>query len=133
MTQETEGHFPTTFRFTKTKLQEAVAWVVATGKKQVEFCDEMLPNFRLLAYPSGKATFATRYRLHKRRDSISHGDFRVVHLEVARDLHRETMLDVARGIDPKASRKAKATFAECVPEFLKLRNGKIRDYPGDVL
>lgn len=133
MMQETAGHFPTTFRFTKTKLQEAIAWVVATGKKQVEFCDETLPNFRLFAYPSGKATFATRYRLHKRRDSISHGDFRVVHLEAARDLHRETMLDVARGIDPKASRRAKATFAECVPEFLKLRDGKIRDYAGDVL
>lgn len=108
-------------------------WVVSTGKKQVEFCDEALPNFRLIAYSSGKATYATRYRLHKRRDSIGHGDFRVVHLEAARDMHREVMLDVARGKDPKASRKAKATFAECVPKFLKFREGKKRDYAGDVL
>jgi site-specific recombinase XerD len=132
MTHKTEGYFPTTFRFTKTKLQEAVAMVVASGKRQVEFCDTELPNFRLIAYSSGKATFTTRYRLRKRRDSIGHGDFRLLHLEDARNLHRQVMLDVAQGKDPKASRKAKATFAECVPEFLKLGAGKKRDHAGDV-
>lgn len=132
-TTNPNGQFVTTFRFTKTKIQEAIAAAVASGKKQVELCDSELPNFRLLVYPaSGKATYMTRYRLHRRRDSISHGDYRVLHLESAREMHRQVMLDVAHGHDPKASRKAKATFAECVPEFLKLGAGKKRSHADDV-
>lgn len=133
MSHQTERRFATTFRFTKTKIQEAIALAVASGKKQVEFCDAELPNFRLMVYPSsGKGTFMTRYRLRKRRDSIGHGDYRVLHLESAREMHRQVMRDIAEGKDPKESRKAKATFAECVPEFLKLSKGKKRSYADDV-
>lgn len=100
MSHQTEGHFATTFRFTKTKIQEAVALAVASGKKQVEFCDAELPNFRLMVYPSsGKATFMTRYRLRKRRDSIGHGDYRVEYAVNNKDAIRERLISAASSVE----------------------------------
>ncbi len=90
----------------------------------MEFCDTELPNFRLLVFPTGKASYVTRYRQNKRRTSTVHGDYRVLHLENVCELHRRLMFDLALGKDPKEEKKAKATFAEVVQVFRKGREGK---------
>ena len=91
-----------------------------------------MPNLHLLVFPTGKATYISRYRQGKRRTSVSHGDFRVLHLENARELHRQLMFDLAQDKDPKATKKAKATFDEAAKAFLKAREGKLRSYADDV-
>lgn len=122
----------TLFRFTKKALQEAIATVVAGGYPQVEFCDTELPDFRLIAYKSGKATYTSRYRHQKRRDSMKLGDFRVLTLEQAREMHREVMYKLAHGENPKEARKAKITFAEFSIEFLALGEGRKKSHGDDV-
>lgn len=132
MSENPGGAFPTTFRFTKTKLQQAIDAVVASGQSQVELCDADQLNFRLLVFKSVKATYGTRYRLRKRRGWKKYGDFRNLHLEQARELHREAMFAVARGEDPNAAQKAKATFAEVSVEFLALGKGKLTTHAENV-
>lgn len=134
MSQQNHGAHPTTFRFTKTSIQQAVAAALAhpSGWKQMEFCDTEMPSLHLLVFPTGKATYISRYRQGKRRTSVSHGDFRVLHLENARELHRQLMFDLAQDKDPKATKKAKATFDEAAKAFLKARKDKLRSYADDV-
>lgn len=134
MPHQNQGAIPTQFRFTKTAIQQAIsaAQLRTDAWKQMEFCDTELPNFRLLVFPTGKASYVTRYRQNKRRTSTVHGDYRVLHLENARELHRRLMFDLALGKDPKEAKKAKATFAEVAQVFLKGREGKLRSYADDV-
>lgn len=122
----------THFRFTKKALQEAIAAVSAAGRTQVEFFDTELPGFSLIAYASGKGSYTSRFRCQKRRDSIKLGDFRVLTLEQARELHREVLYKLAHGENPKEARKAKITFAEFSIEFLALGEGRKKSHRDDV-
>jgi len=129
----TRGQIPTTFRFTKSALQDAIAAIVASGKKQVELCDTELPNFRLIVYgATGKASYTSRVRIGKRRDSQKLGDFRILTLEQARAMHRELIVDIARGVNPKQRRMARMTFAEFSVVFLELSKGKKKSHADDV-
>ena len=133
MLQQMSGQIPTTFRFTKTALQDAIATIVASGKKQVELCDTELSNLRLIVYgATGKASYTSRFRIGKRRDSKKLGDFRVLTLEQARAMHRELVVDLARGVSPKQRRMSEITFEDFSVEFLKLSKGKKKSYTDDV-
>lgn len=132
MPLDCSAQFPTTFRFTKTALAAAIEAVVASGEKQIELCDTELPNFHLLIYSTGRATYTSRYVYRRRKTSKKVGDFRVLSLEQARAIHRERMVSLARGENPAQTRQARLTFAEFSEQFLALGKGKKRSHNDDV-
>src|SRR5262245_24392734 len=83
---------------------EALAYRGPEPRKDIRW-DELLPNFGVRLYPSGRKTFVIGYRHHGRHRLMTLGTFGVLTLELARDRARRELLAVADGEDPLNKRE----------------------------
>jgi integrase len=106
---------------------EALAFHGAPGTRDVRW-DEVLPNFGVRVYPSGRKTFVISYRSHGRKRLMTLGAYGVLTLEAARKRARSRLVAVSDGLDPlaEAERAArgdtvKAFCQEFLEKYSKLR------------
>ena len=93
---------------------------LGTGKL---YTDDAVPNFFIRS--GQKAfTFCIQYRIGRQQRRYTIGSSKIMSLNVARDLARDKLVEVARGHDPQglksAARRAPhgKTFADCIDAFL---------------
>ena len=89
--------------------------------------DVKQPGLALSVRTTGKKAWKVIYRFHGRPRWLHLGDVRSIGLANARQLTAEIMLDVIKGKDPAAERKAKrltGSFAELASEYVELHARK---------
>lgn len=92
--------------------QQAVAEATYEGRNNSAHYlnDELVPGLAARIYPSGRKSYVIRYRTaEKRQRVLSLGDCSVLKLGDARALAREKLVDVLKGADPQAQKRAAAT------------------------
>lgn len=83
----------------------AVDKLKAEAGKRVEIPDGLLPGLYLIVQPSGKKSWAVRYRAAGAPKKLTLGPYPAIELGAARELAREAMLKAQRGADPAAEKK----------------------------
>ena len=83
---------------------EALAYRGPEPRKDIRW-DDLLPNFGVRVYPSGRKTFVIGYRHHRRHRLMTLGTFGVLTLDLARDRARRELLAVTDGQDPLSERQ----------------------------
>jgi integrase len=79
------------------------------GPARREIPDGLLPGLYFILQPSGKASWACRYRHHGQSRKVTLGPFPIITLQHARELARTALAKVADGCDPaREKRVAKA-------------------------
>ena len=112
------------------------------GPDRIEQPDAGLPGFFLIVQPTGKKSFALRYRIDGKSKKWTIGYYPAVTLAEAHRLAREAIGEIARGNDPAAkkaaSRRAGAasdvprTISELIAKFIEKRPAsKNRPTPRD--
>ena len=100
----------------------------APAGKRYTIWDGIVPSFGLRITDKGHRTFIIMKRLHGKLRRWPLGEYPAVTLEQARDLARDFLRDIAKGVDPKAKldelrrdqeRREKDTFAAVAAEFIK--------------
>jgi integrase len=76
------------------------------GPVRREVPDGLLPGLYFVIQPSGKSSWACRYRVDGRPRKLTLGAYPAIDLRKARELAREAIGKVAEGIDPGTERKA---------------------------
>jgi integrase len=107
----------------KRRLTDLFVQSVRAGDRLVRIWDERCPHLALVVRPTGKKTWTVAYQFHGRGVWYHVGDARVIGLADARQRAREVMLDVMRGRDPAAERKAErsaGTFADLASQYVEL-------------
>jgi integrase len=102
------------------KLSDAYVRNVKPTDRRVEIADAVLPGMYLLVQPSGARSWAVRYRHQGRPRKYTIGTYPTIGLATARELAREALEQVARGVDPAAA-KAKAggrSFRAIVDQYI---------------
>jgi integrase len=84
------------------------------GPVRREVPDGLLPGLYFVIQPSGKSSWACRYRADGRPRKLTLGAYPAINLKKARELAREAIGKVAEGIDPGTERKA-AKAAAAIP------------------
>jgi Arm DNA-binding domain len=84
------------------------------GPVRREVPDGLLPGLYFVIQPSGKSSWACRYRAGGRPRKLTIGAYPAISLKKARELAREAIGKVAEGGDPGAERKA-AKASAAVP------------------
>jgi len=84
---------------------------------RLELPDSLVPGLRLVLQPSGRRSWAVRYRLNGRTAKYTLGSFPVVGVAMARGLAREKLQQVALGIDPVAAERGKTSVAAAVEAY----------------
>jgi len=79
-----------------------------------EIPDGLLPGLYYILQPSGKSSWAVRYRLNGKPAKHTIGNYPSVDLKLARNLGRAALAKVAAGVDPRDEKKA-AKVAAAVP------------------
>lgn len=87
------------------------------GLKRQEIADSELSGLYRIAQPSGKASWATRYRFEGRSRKLTLGDADKISVKDARILAKKAALSVASGVDPAAEKK-RLRIAERTPADL---------------
>jgi hypothetical protein len=85
--------------------------------------DTKAPGLVLAVRPSGRKAWRVIYRFHGRPRWLTLGDVRSIGLADARQLATEVVLDVIKGRDPVAERKAKrltGSFADLAGQYVEL-------------
>jgi len=103
-----------------------VETLTATEKRQ-EIPDGIIPGLYLIVQPSGKKSWALRYRFHGKPRKLTLGKVPVFGLLDARTLARAALEKVARDIDPctertekrQQSRDASRLVVEQLPRFVR--------------
>jgi len=93
------------------------------GEERIEVWDAKLPGFGVRVSPSGTKSFVLLYRFRGLPRRLTLGRYPVLGLGEARDLAKEALNQVTRGIDPvQAKEEGPATyfFAEVVDEFVRV-------------
>ena len=100
------------------------------GSTRREIADGLLPGLYLLVQPSGKKSWAVRYRLAGKPQKLTLGPFPTLRLGEARDEARNALQQVARGEDPGLTRKAAAQRSRRVvgDTFEKIAERFIEEY-----
>src|SRR5262245_36543808 len=76
------------------------------GKRWTEVPDGLLPGLYLICYPSGKKTWAVRYRNAIRKTvKFTLGQHPILDLATARKMARGVLTAVAQGQDPAAEKR----------------------------
>jgi integrase len=109
-------------------------WVesVKPGPVRIEYPDQLLVGLYLIVQPSGKKSWAVRYRVagnRTRKHTI--GPYPLIPLARARELGRDALIKAKTGTDPgmeKQAARAKAadTVEAICKEFLKRNKGRLR-------
>jgi integrase len=97
------------------------------GPARREIPDGLLPGLYFILQPSGKASWACRYRQRGQSRKLTLGPFPIITLQHARELARTALARVADGCDPaREKRIAKApalvhgdVIEKVVPEFIE--------------
>jgi hypothetical protein len=76
------------------------------GPVRREVPDGLLPGLYFVVQPSGKSSWAVRYRSGGKPRKLTLGAYPAISLKKARELAREAIGKVAEGSDPGAERKA---------------------------
>lgn len=71
-----------------------------------EVPDGLLPGLYFIMQPTGKASWAVRYRAAGKPRKLTFGTYPAIELRAARELAREALRKVAGGNDPAAEKKA---------------------------
>jgi len=79
---------------------------VKPGAKRREIPDGVVSGLYLIVQPSGKASWAVRYRAAGRPRKLTLGGHPGIGLRAARELASRTLVEVAGGSDPGAEKKA---------------------------
>ena len=88
------------------KLTKAIVGNANPREKEYFLWDSEVRNFGLRIQPTGRKTFVYQYRVNRRSRRLMIGPADAVPVLLARDLAREAVVKVARGIDPAAEREA---------------------------
>jgi integrase len=81
------------------------------GPARREVPDGLLPGLYFIVQPSGKSSWAVRYRAAGKPRKLTIGPYPSVDLKSARELARAALAKVAGGIDPGAEKKASKAAA----------------------
>ncbi len=81
------------------------------GEARREIADGLLPGLYYVLQPSGKASWACRYRINGTSRKLTLGQHPAIDLKTARELARAALAKVARGADPGADKKASRAAA----------------------
>src|ERR1019366_3256021 len=84
------------------------------GPVRREVPDGLLPGLYFVIQPSGKSSWACRYRANGKPRKLTLGPYPAIDLKKARELAREAIGKVADGMDPGSERKA-AKAAAAIP------------------
>jgi integrase len=84
------------------------------GAIRREVPDGLLPGLYFIVQPSGKSSWAVRYRAAGKPRKLTLGPYPSVDLKSARELARTALAKVAGGTDPGAEKKT-AKGAACIP------------------
>ena len=76
--------------------------------------DGLIRGLYFVLQPSGKASWAIRYRLQRQTRKLTIGTYPAIDLKAARDLASQALVKVASGADPAAEKQA-TNKAVCVP------------------
>jgi len=108
-----------TMKLTKTVCDKAT--YQGKGKKGFyALWDGQLRGFGLRITPSGTKTFFVYYRVGRRQRTITIGRYGVLTVDQARKRAQEILVEVSRGNDPVAERKAQdTTFADLATLYLE--------------
>jgi integrase len=93
------------------------------GAERIEVWDAKLPGFGVRVSPTGTKSFVLLYRFAGSPRRLTLGRYPVLALAEARQLAREALNQVARGIDPQQGKKRKTappSFAGIVEEFVRV-------------
>jgi integrase len=89
----------------KVLTQVALDALKPTDKRR-EIPDAKVAGLNFILQPSGKASWAYRYRFVGKTAKLTLGPSPAIGLAMARDLARKAAADVANGVDPRAKKKA---------------------------
>jgi integrase len=89
-----------------TKLTKAIIVGAEPKSKEYFIWDTEVRNLGVRVQPSGRKTFVYQYRFNRRSRRFLIGPADVLPLAFARDLAREAVVAVSRGIDPAEQREA---------------------------
>jgi integrase len=81
------------------------------GLARREIPDGLLPGLYFIVQPSGKSSWAVRYRAAGKPRKLTLGAYPAIDLKSARDLAREALANVAGGADPGEEKKASKVIA----------------------
>ncbi|MGF1497845.1 MAG: tyrosine-type recombinase/integrase [Elainellaceae cyanobacterium] len=114
-------------RLTETKIRS-----LQPAPSRQEIPDSLLPGFYLVVQPSGKKSFAVRYRAHGKTKKLTLGPFPALSLGEAREKARKAMEEVLGGDDPALAKRrrkiAPQTVLEAVERFLEAHSAKNRTH-----
>ena len=102
---------------------DSLAYTAENGKKDIRW-DSEISGFGIRLYPSGKKSFVLFYRQDGTQRLFTIGQYGNITLEMARDLAKKKMGEVADGKDPLLNRKAAKkkhewTVKKAYADFLK--------------
>ncbi len=89
-----------------TRLTKAIVVGAEPRPKEYFIWDSEVRNLGVRIQPTGRKTFVYQYRFHRRPRRLMIGPADVLPLVLARDLAREAIVKVSRGIDPAEERQA---------------------------
>ncbi|HWJ72932.1 MAG TPA: integrase arm-type DNA-binding domain-containing protein [Kaistia sp.] len=80
-------------------------------ERRLEIPDALVPGLYLVIQPSGKKSWAARFRVNGKPKKLTLGGFPALELDQARDAARTAFLAAQRGSDPAAEKQAKKRAA----------------------
>jgi len=103
-----------------TKLTAKSIENIKPTKTRQEIADELLTGLFLIVQPTGKKSWAVRYRIHGKSKKYTIGAYPIFTLAKARELAAAALRQVAVGADPAEEKKEAetSTVAAVVAEFI---------------
>ena len=93
------------------------------GEERIEVWDAKLPGFGIRVAPSGTKSFVLLYRFRGQPRRLTLGRYPILGLAEAREIAKEALNQVARGIDPRQGKEVSPkshVFEDVVKEFVRL-------------
>ena len=93
------------------------------GEERIEVWDAKLPGFGIRVAPSGTKSFVLLYRFRGQPRRLTLGRYPILGLADAREIAKDALNQVARGIDPRRGKEVSAkshVFEDVVKEFVRL-------------
>ena len=107
----------------KQPLTDLLLRKLKSGEERMEVWDAKLPGFGVRVSPAGTKAFVLLYRFRGLPQRLTLGRYPVLGLGEARELAKEALNQVARGIDPKQAKEelpATYLFGGVVDEFVRM-------------
>ncbi|WP_420102160.1 tyrosine-type recombinase/integrase [Bosea sp. (in: a-proteobacteria)] len=82
-----------------------------SGETRKEFMDALVPGLALVVQPTGKRSWAVRYRMSGKPTKVTLGPYPLISLGEAREQAREVLQKVAKGQDVAAEKRTTKSIA----------------------